>query len=362
MLIAQTGNLFPMGPSKAYGGERVVYYLCDGLVKRGHRVVFFGTEQNEVPPGVEHVTIPSVWRSDKDPHTPAIRAWEAKHGSKFDIFQCNYFGEKWDKSCVDEWNYCELVWCAWCHTKDQLGTSFNTISCSKTLRDAMNRGGRFTTIIPYGIPMDLYSVDQRKPEPYVVWIGKIEGGKGLEWAIDCARKAGVKIVVMGPPYNSGHFVRDILPRLGPDVIWVRGASDVLKAAIFRRATAFLSANVDGWQELFGIVNIEAMASGCPVIGWSREGEQASAVLHDGLIEDGKNGFLVKYRSSYVREEWTRVINEVSGLIGRCASMDRSAVRATVETNYSQDMAAKRYEWYYQQLMQKKRIVATEIPF
>lgn len=362
-MIAQTGNIFPMGPTKAYGGERIIFYLCEELHRLGHEVVFFGTAQNEVPTGVEHVVTMPIDAVEYDPHTPAVRRWEQAHGRKFDVFQCNYFGNKWDERAVEDWPYCELVWCSWCHTFDQLGGAFNTVSYSRTLQAEMKRTRRQTSMIHYGIPMGRYAVSDEPPLPYVVWIGKIEGGKGLEWAIDCAKAAGVRIVVMGPPYSSGHMQRAILPRIhDPAVVWLRGATDSMKARVFARATAFLSANVDGWTEAFGIVNIEALASGCPVIGWTRDGEQASAVLIDGVIQEGVNGYLMRYRSSANQDEWAHVVQEVGTLIQKCAKLNRQKVRESVVERFGAERMARRWLWFYEEVRTKRRVTSVEIPF
>lgn len=348
-----TANVFPAGADKAYGGERIVLYLIEALSKLGHEIVLFAPVQWTVPARwlYDRVTVPA-WGYATDPYTTAALDWEERTGEKLDVFHCNYFGEVWDRSVVDRWPYVELVWCDWCHTQNQLGgRAFNTVSYSKTMHDAMARSGRESICIPYGIPLDRYgSVEE--PDDYVVWIGKLEGGKGAEWAIDCARAAGRKIVIMGPPYNPTHVVNDLLPRFGSDVIWLRGVTDTMKADVFRNAAAFLSANVDGWQEMMGITNLEALASGCPVIGWTKGGTDASAVLHDGLIEDGVNGFLVHYESS--AKQWDAKVAEVAEILKtKIDTIDRKACRESV-AGYDAGIMAARWTKLYEAVQGKKR--------
>jgi len=362
MRIAMTGNIFPWGKTKAYGGERIVGYLTAALARRGHELVYFGPSQVDVEPGTveAHVVVPHVSDVGGDPHVGAVAEYEERSGKKFDVFHCNYFGSKWDSTVIDRWNYCELVWCNWCHIKDQLRQpAFNTVSYSHTLQRDMNKEDRSSTMIHYGIPLDAYSPVARH-DGYVCWVGKIEQGKGVEWAIDVARAAKRKIVLMGPPYHPGYFREMVLPHVeSGDAIWLKGVTDAVKAEVFRHAAAFLSANVNGWCEHLGIVNLEAIASGCPLLAWSRR-SCVSAVELDGILVEGVNGRLLSYVDS--AQEYQVVVRRGAELLAEMDGMDRMAVRATAETEWSVDLAARRWEWFYEQIQDRRRYASLIVPF
>lgn len=361
MHIAMTGNVFPFGPAKAYGGERVIHYLVRGLGELGHDVVVFDRPQTDLGPASKAAFVPvpaAAQPSGCDPFVPAAADYEARMGRKFDVYQCNYFGERWDREALTRWNYCELVWCDWCHIKDQTGArAYNTVCYSKALGEDMMKSGRAATMIHYGVPFEDYAAD-RDHDGYLVWIGKIEGGKGLEWAMEVAVKAKKRLVIMGPPYNTSYFRQSILPRMYPLVTWLRGCTDEIKARVFRRAQAFLSANVDGWREHLGIVNLEALASGCPVIAWSRE-SSPSAVVTDEIIKPGRNGEILSYGSSGT--DWADVVRRGAELVEKVAGYDRRAIREEAQPEWSHLTMARRWAWFYEQIQGRRRLGPVTLP-
>lgn len=362
--IAITGNVFPFGPDKQYGGERIVGYLCRGLTELGHEVVLFDRPQTAVDAAdvAEFVPVREATEGGEgcDPFVPAVARYEAGVGKKFDVFHCVYFGSRWDREALTRWNYCELVWCDWCHQHAQAGMRpWNTVAYSRALAEDMQRSGRPATVIHYGIPFDQYAADPDH-DGYLCWVGKIEAGKGVEWAMDVAERAGKTLVIMGPPYNGGYFREQILPRMRKGkVVWLRGVNDAVKAQVFRRAQAFLSANVDGWREHFGIVNIEALASGCPIVAWSRE-SVPSAVETDGVVRSGVNGEILRYRSSSA--DWMDVVARGAALVEKVGSYDRLRIRAEAEQPWGHLTMARRWEWFYEQIQDRRRHAPLTLPF
>lgn len=360
MRIAMSGNLFPFGPTKYYGGERVIGYLIEELAKLGHEIVLFDVAQSAPVGVIEHVHTPPLYTWKRDMVCEAVRDYEAKSGKRFDVYHCNYFGEQWDRRTPDYWNYCELVWCAWCHIKVQgFREPFNTISYSRTLQRDMDAIKMPTTMIHYGIPMDRYQVG--KPGGYLVWLGKIEEGKGVEWAIATAKKAKMPIVLLGPPYKPSYMKEKVLTEIdGSRVIWLRGVTDTVKAQVLSNATAFLSPTVNGWCEHFGIVNIEAMASGCPVVAWSRRSNPSASVV-DSVVQNGVNGYVVHYDDS--EADFDRCATEAAAvLVDSVSQLDREVVRRTVFEEYSSKTMARRYEWLYGQIQNGNRFASLKVPF
>lgn len=362
MRIAMTGNVFPFGEGKAYGAERVIYYLIRGLRALGHEIVLFANRQHTLPAGLveAHIPVPHAYEWKIDESAKAAAEYEDRIGKRFDVYQCNYFGGIWDPNTVVRWNYAELAWCSWCHTAKHLGKqSFNTISVSKLMHDDMAEKLMPSTMIHYGIPVEDYVLGASGG--YLVWAGKLEGGKGVEWAIEVARRSKRKLVVIGPPYNPGYF-RTVMPYLDDkQVIWLRGCSDTVKREVLRNAHAFLSPNVANWTEQFGIVNIEALASGVPLIAWTHKSRR-SGVWTDAVVTPSVNGFYVEYEDSHGKE-FDEVAERVAQLVNdEVPKLDREAIKWNADGQWSNHVMATRYTWFYEQIQGGARHASLKVPF
>jgi glycosyltransferase involved in cell wall biosynthesis len=124
-------------------------------------------------------------------------------------------------------------------------------------------------------------------DDYVLWLGRFSPDKGPGLAIDAARAAGKRIVLAGKcsePDEKAFFDAEITDRLGPDVDYVGEADAVLKRELLAGAQALVFPLQ--WEEPFGMVMIEAMACGTPVVALSR-GSVPEVVAHGvaGLVVD-----------------------------------------------------------------------------
>jgi len=356
--IAFTGNVFPFGKGHAYGGERELEYLSEGLTKLGHKVYLFAREGTNVKLVEDYVPVPPL-TNERDVHFEAAKAYSEKHGIEFDIYQCNYFGEGWSRESQERWPYVELVWNRWCHSFFQLKeTPFNVVSYSKRLQGALDATGIKTTMIHYGLPRDLYRCELEKDD-YAVWIGKIEAGKAPQLAIQLAKAAGLKIVLMGPPYNSSHFWQLVAPYINnQDVFWVRGVDDEMKFKIMSKAKVFISSNDNSWCEDMGIVNLESLAMGTPIIAFNRI-NQNCAIVTDKIIEDGKHGFILNYKDSNDLQE---ILDTGVPLINRIGEINPLDCREQFEARFTADLMARRYEWLFEQVVAGARFGEAEVPF
>jgi len=362
MKICMTNNMFPIGPKIAYGGERIIYYLAEALANLGHDIYLFSIAGSEPPKNVkDYIPIYRDENSPADEYMLAAIEYANKHRIEFDIYQCNYFGEKWNPATRKVGNkYCELVWNAWCHGRPwrQDVDPMNIISYSKLLQwDLENRGVK-STMIHYGIPKDAYTPSYEH-DGYAVWIAKIEGGKRPDLAIRLARASGLKIVIMGPPYNTNCFWQMVEPYLdGESVFWVRGVDDYQKWKIMSRAKVFLSSNGNDWREHFGITNIEALACGTPIIAFNKINQEC-AIWTDKIIEEGKQGFFLNY---YDANNIDEILSKGVPIVNLIDKIDRRDCRERFEEMFTSDLMARRYEFFYKYLLTRGDISCLEIPF
>ena len=194
-------------------------------------------------------------------------------------------------------------------------------------------------VVHHGVPMARFQPTVKHPEPFFAWLGHFVPEKGPHLAIEAAKKASVPLVLAGTidhhvQESVTYFEQEIKPHLDHQQITYIGPVDMeQKIDLLSRAHGLL--NPIQWEEPFGMVMIEAMAVGCPVIAFDR-GAAPEIVAHQ------KSGFLVEG------------VNEMTHAIGRIDELDRSAVRAHVERNFTVRAMAEKYTRVYQKIIAPSR--------
>jgi glycosyltransferase involved in cell wall biosynthesis len=352
MKIAFTGNVFPIKKDMSYGGERILFYLASELAEMNHEVYCFTREGSDWSgiPIRGYIPVPAL-RNDTDVHYNAVKQYEREHNIKFDIYQCNYFGEGWNPKILHEYHYVELTWCVWCHLGHQLRMNpFNTISYSNVMHDDFKNIGMDTIKIHYGIPEHLYNPVYDK-EDYACWIGKLEGGKNPLAAIKLAKAAGMKLVIMAPPYNTNTFWQ-IQPYIdNKQIFWVRGVDDEMKQEIMSKAKCFIYTNDNTWKEHFGIVLAEALAMGTPVVAMNRINQDCSVVT-DNIIVDDFNGFVLNYTDSNNMDE---ILEKGVPLLNKIHTIDKKNCREWFERRFTAKRMASNYNLLYDLVAKQGRV-------
>jgi glycosyltransferase involved in cell wall biosynthesis len=220
-------------------------------------------------------------------------------------------------------------------------------------------------VIPHGVDVDEY-VFRGEPEamPYLLSIARISPVKGQDVAIEVARRSGAKLIIAGcvqdkaedrdyfeslrgafdlvvevgrEPVGSDYFERVMQPILASDaqVIYIGEVDTAAKKHWFRHAQATLFPVQ--WGEPFGMVLIESMASGTPIVGFRR-----GAVPE--IVKDGQTGFVVDS------------VGEMVEAVASIAQIDRRDCRAHVEEQYSLETMAKGYEAVYERLTRSRPVL------
>jgi len=194
-------------------------------------------------------------------------------------------------------------------------------------------------VVHHGLPLAHFQPTVKQPERFFVWLGRFVPEKGPHLAIEAAKKAGVPIVLAGTidqhmQESVDYFEQVIKPHLNHQQVKYIGPVDMeQKLDLLSRARGLL--NPIQWEEPFGMVMIEAMAVGCPVIAFARGAAPE-------IVADGRSGFLV------------HDVNEMAQCISRVDELDRMVVQAHAEHNFTAQAMAVKYTKVY------KKIIASSI--
>jgi glycosyltransferase involved in cell wall biosynthesis len=194
----------------------------------------------------------------------------------------------------------------------------------------------FVKTIHHGIPEDLLTPQPVKQE-YGAFLGRISPEKGVDRAIHIAMKAGLKLKIAAKVDNADKEYYDsrIKPLItgNPDVEFIGEINDAQKPAFLSGAHALIFP-ID-WPEPFGLVMIESMACGTPVIAFN------SGSVPE-VMDNGVTGFIVNN------------IDEAVSAVGKIHTLDRAKVRATFDRRWTARRMAEDYVDVYQSLMHPAR--------
>jgi len=187
----------------------------------------------------------------------------------------------------------------------------------------------YAATIHHGIDMAAYDVGAGDGG-YLLFFGRIHPDKGTARAIDVAERAGIPLLIAGIVQDRDYFERFVEPRLdGTQTTYVGPVGADRRAAMLGGASALL--HLIDFDEPFGFSVVEAMACGTPVIA-ARRGSMGE------IVRDGENGFLV---------------DGVDGAVAAVAAvgeLDRSTVRASVESRFGVDRMVDEYVALYQRVL------------
>jgi glycosyltransferase involved in cell wall biosynthesis len=174
-------------------------------------------------------------------------------------------------------------------------------------------------VIHHGIDASLFPVGSGKGDadgPYCLFLGRMAADKGAHRAITAARAAGMRLLMaakMREPWEVRYFTEMVEPLLGPDAVYLGEVPHQQKLELLEGATALLFPI--RWNEPFGLVMLEAMACGTPVLAFP-EGAAPEVVEH------GRTGFLCDDEAA------------MTEALGRVEEIDRAACRSAVEGYFS----------------------------
>lgn len=341
MRIAQVAPLWIPVPPYTYGGtELVISWLTEALIKQGHTVTLFATGDSKTSAKLVPIWPRSLWRAKlATPHAVFALLYHEllKRKGEFDIVHdhCEFY-----TSAVSPYLSSPIVSTIHHPMYEEMTILFkkypkiNYVAISKHQRRTAP-GVNFVNTIYHGLPLERYSFND-KPEDYFFWISKVTPAKGPAEAIEAARETGKKLILSGviPPESQDFFDYRLAPLIDGKQIQFVGASDFSKKIeFFSKAKALLFPVKR--PEPFGLVVIEAMACGTPVIAY-KEGAMSE------LIKDGKTGFLVNNKEEMI--EAMKKIDQIK----------RLDCRRHVAQKFTLEKMVNKYEALYCKLLKHAR--------
>lgn len=341
MRIAQVAPLSESVPPRLYGGtERVVSWLTEKLVQLGDEVTLFASGDSvtnaKLVPACEKALRLDPNCADPLPHHALMMEEVFSRADEFDLihFHVDYLHFSLSKRiqipCLTtlhgRLDLPDLV---------PLFERFRdrpVISISDRQRDPLP-WLNWRATIPHGLPADSLSLHASEGK-YLAFLGRIAPEKGIDQAIKIALRAGIplKIAAKVDRVDHKYFVEQIEPLLASPLIdFVGEIGDFEKDEFLGNAMALLFPI--RWPEPFGLVMIESMACGTPVVAYP-----CGSVPE--VIKDGVSGYLVE------------TLDEAVAAIERLPNLDRRSVRRHFELNFTDDRMAKAYRTVYRNLISR----------
>jgi glycosyltransferase involved in cell wall biosynthesis len=337
MRIAQVAPLYEAVPPKLYGGtERVVAFLTDALVELGHDVTLFASGESQtkakLAPGRDQAIRldPAPLKSDLAAHL-AMLADVRRRAGEFDLIhfhtdmiQFPLFEDMAHRTLTTLHGRLDL--------KDLAGVydrwpSYPMVSISDDQRRGLPNANWAGTV-QHGLPSNLLEFSSRSQD-YLAFLGRISPEKRPDRAIAIAKRLGMPLKIAAKVDNADkqYFAEVIQPMIEGDPLieFIGEVNEAQKSVLLGGAAALLFP-ID-WPEPFGLVMIEAMACGTPVVAW-RNGSTSE------VIEPGETGYLVES------------LEEAAASVLLAATLDRAAIRARFELRFSATAMARRYVTLY----------------
>jgi glycosyltransferase involved in cell wall biosynthesis len=331
-------------PAPGYGGiEAVVHQLCEQLVARGHDVTLFAAPGSRssatVRPLLEHAYPDAIGEPPYEADHVAVAMREiddaAAAGAPFDVVH--------DHSGFTAVAMADRLATPMVHTihgpfEPGIGAFYRRhghkatlVAISSAQRRSAPPDVRIAAVVPNPLAVSDWPLVRHK-EPYLLWLGRMHETKGPHRAIVAARLARRPLVLAGPVQTGQErfFAEQVEPYVdGRCVRYAGEVGGLHKRRLISTAAAMLMPI--RWEEPFGMVMIEALACGTPVIAFPEGAAQ-------DIVIDGVNGFLVEDEEA------------MAAAVDRLGEIDPVACRASVSGRYDVDAVTAAYKRLYRRAL------------
>jgi glycosyltransferase involved in cell wall biosynthesis len=331
--------MLPVPPPGYSGTERVVAALVGELVDRGHEVTLFAPGDSDVACELVPTIPKSLWATGYEGDVSAFvnvglaKVW--REHERFDVIHSNIetLGFLFARHCptpvvstlhgrLDVAGIPELL------------AEFTDVPLV-AISDSQGRwfpGNNWISTVHHGLPLDGAPFG-KEPGEYLALIGRVTPEKGVDEAIDLARRTGKPLKLAAKVYDAHEkvlFAELVDPAIEEGIVeFVGEVGQAERDRVYAGALATLM--LGAWPEPFGLVAIESMATGTPVIG-----RRAGALTE--TVEHGVDGFLVDD------------LDEAELAVDRVRELDRALIRKRALERFSATRMADEYEAVYRSLI------------
>jgi glycosyltransferase involved in cell wall biosynthesis len=355
MRIAQVAPMYEAVPPHRYGGtERVVYYLTEELVRSGHDVTLFASGDSRTSAHLfptteralrERFTLQEM-KDLAPPFHLAMIGEVLQRAHEFDVIHCHTDYFPW---AFEPFVHTPIV--TTMHGRLDLTYLPPLIKrFPKTALVSISHHQRapLAPVQPHwvgtvynGIPVDEFPFNDT-PGDYFLFLGRIAPEKRPDWAVEIAKRSGIKLKVAAKvdPYDQEYFDREIKHLFDDPLVEFIGEVDEQEKRQLLAGAYGLLFPID-WPEPFGMVQIEALACGTPVLAMNRG--SVPEVLRHGV-------------SALIGNS----VDELVALALRLGELDRRACRIQAERRFSSRAMAMGYEQVYRRVIAEREGVELAI--
>ena len=330
----------PLPPTTYAGTERIVASLATGLHERGHRVTVFASGDSDLPCEVVPVVPHALWNEGYTGEIPVYlemavaRAWDEI--GRFDVVHSHVETEGFLLA-----RHAPIPVVTTLHRRLDINGVADYIDALPmiplvAISDSQRRwnpDANWVATVHHGLDFSTTPTSTRQGD-YLLLIGRVSAEKGVTEAIELASRTGLRLVIAAKIREPGEhemFDEVLKPAIDAGIVDWRGEIDTVERDRLM-AGALTTLMLGGWPEPFGLVAIESMATGTPVIG-----RRAGGLTE--IVEHGVNGFLVDD------------VQEAEFALSRLATLERDVISATTRKRFSVERMVQDYEAVYRRLVE-----------
>ncbi|HET8785758.1 MAG TPA: glycosyltransferase family 4 protein [Candidatus Limnocylindrales bacterium] len=340
----------PLPPTTYAGTERIVASLAVGLHERGHRVTVFASGDSDLPCEVVPVVPRALWTEGYTGEVPVYlemavaRAWDDI--DRFDVLHSHVETEGFLLA-----RHAPIPVVTTLHRRLDINGVADYIDAVPmiplvAISDSQRRwnpDANWVATVHHGLDFSR-APSSRRPGDYLLVVGRVSPEKGIAEAIELATRTGIRLVVAAKIREPGEqemFDSVVKPAIDAGIVDWRGEIDTVERDRLM-AGALTTLMLGGWPEPFGLVAIESMATGTPVIA-----RRAGALTE--IVEHGVTGFLVDD------------VTEAVFAVRRVAELARDRISSRTRQRFSVERMVDDYEAVYRRLIDEKAAAGRTLP-